>query len=91
MNISLDDPIKLNDIYSPNATTKCSYLKVAAIYVISLFTVSVVANVTLLWVLLKRREMRTPVNSFIIYFTFLSLYGTMSEFPMITISMLKCR
>jgi len=91
MNISLDDPIKLNDIYSPNATTKCSYLKVTAIYVISLFTVSVVANVTLLWVLLKRREMRTPVNSFIIYFTILSLYGTTSEVPMIAISILNCR
>jgi hypothetical protein len=91
MNFSVDDTIKFNDIYSANATTKCSYLKVAAIYVISLFTVSVVTNVTLLWVLLKRKEMRTPVNSFIIYFTFLSLYGTFSEFPLITISMLKCR
>lgn len=93
MNFTIDNPlnVKFDERYVSNATTKCSYLKVTAMYVITLFLVSIVTNIILLWVLLRRKEMRTPVNSFIIYFTFLSLYGTCSEFPMIAISMLQCR
>jgi hypothetical protein len=63
MNLSIENPlnVKFDDRYAVNATTKCSYLKVTAMYVITLFLVSVVTNVTLLWVLLRRKDMRTPV------------------------------
>ena len=91
MNFTLDKNATDIDKYDVPATAKCWQLKITAGYIVCLFVTSVVANVLLLWVLLRRKEMRTPVNSFIIFFTMLSLFGTCSEFPLIVISMLKCR
>ena len=79
------------DKYDVPAAATCWHLQVLAGYVVILFFTSAITNILLLWVLLRRKEMRTPVNSFIIFFTILSLFGTCSEFPLITISMLKCK
>ena len=79
------------DKYVVPAAAACWQLKVTSGYVFILFVTSIITNGLLMWVLLRRKEMRKPVNSFIIFFTILSLYGTCSEFPLITISMLKCK
>ena len=81
----------LNERYYANARCECGYLKITAIYICLLFFASLITNTLLLCSLLKIKEMRTPVNTFMIFFTILSLYGTVSELPLVFISMLKCK
>nr|QVK45896.1 G protein-coupled receptor [Proales similis] len=79
------------DLYSRPSPVDCWKLNLVAVYCVVLFALSVTFNSLLLWIFFRYKELRSPVNTFIIAITILNLVGSMSEFPFVITSNLYCR
>lgn len=75
-------------IQSPIA---CWKLNIAATFIVVMLFLSVSANSTLLWVFYSNKELRTPLNVFVIAMTTINLFGSISEFTFIIASNYACR
>lgn len=69
----------------------CYQMKLAAVYLIILFLVSIIINSTLLLVIYRNKELRTSFNKFIVTLTILNLAGTLFELPIAILNHFYCR
>ena len=88
MNISSSNE---NDKYNVDSPTECWQLNIIAGYCIFIFISSFVVNLILLMIFYRKKKLRTPINSFVIYFTILSFVGATSEFSFIIPANIKCK
>ena len=80
------------DPYSKCPLIECSTLTNIGIYCIILFILSMVLNITLIWILIKnRKELLNSANALILSLSILSLLGTLVELPMISATSFACR
>ena len=69
----------------------CWKLNIIAAFVSLLLFLSVSFNSTLLWVFYSFKELRTPLNVFVIVLTAFNLFGSMSEFTFIITTNFACK
>ena len=79
------------DEYNRESPVTCWKLNIIASYYLILFTTSLLVNSVLLWIFLKEKEFRTPLNVFVIAFTALSVLGSVVEGPLVIGSNYYCR
>lgn len=78
-------------ILSYEVHVDCQVLSIFGVYCILLFIVSTSANITVLWILLKNRNLLKHIYILIFALAVLSLLGTIVELPLIIITAFKCR
>jgi hypothetical protein len=84
----------INDFIDPfdrPSPVECYKLEILGFCFTIVFIASVILNGLLLWVFYIHKELRTPINHFIIAITALHFYGAILEFPMVIASNFKCR
>ena len=79
------------DQYNRLSPVECWKLNILAVYCVILFTSSIIINGSLMLVFIKTKELRTPVNLYLIVFTILSLIASFSEGPFVIASNFSCR
>ena len=76
----------------PDPLLKCSELINIGIYVVILFIVSFISNVTLIYILIKhRKQLLNRINIQIFVLSILNLIGTLIELPMVGIAAFACK
>lgn len=70
---------------------ECWKLNLIATFVVVMLFLSVSANSTLLWTFYNYKDLRTPLNVFVIAMTGINLFGSISEFTYIIASNYACR
>jgi hypothetical protein len=80
-----------NEEYDKQSPTECWKLTIISVYCMILFTCSIVVNATLIVIFLRKKKLISPVNTFVITFTTLSLIGSLTEGPVVIFSNLYCR
>ena len=76
---------------SNNNNNKCFVLKLVNIYLFIIFVLSVLSNSFLLFIFLKNKNLRIPLNIFIIALTICNLFGALLEIPLVFISNMYCK
>jgi hypothetical protein len=71
--------------------SKCFKLNLIALFCAFLFLISLYFNTTLLYTLLKHKDMKSNLNLFIICLSFINLIGTLVELPVVVINNFYCR
>jgi hypothetical protein len=79
------------DLYNRVSPVTCWKLNIISFVFVLLFTSSFFINSILLWIFLKEKQLRTPLNSFVITFTVLSLVGSIIQGPIVIASNFFCR
>ena len=69
----------------------CFKLKTIALYCVFIFLTGTMFNSILLWIFYKYKELRTPMNGFIIALTVLNLTGCITEMPIVILSNFYCK
>jgi hypothetical protein len=70
----------------------CRILKIVGIYCILLFIVSSASNITIIWILLKnKKNLFKKIYILIFALAVLSLFGKLTELPLIITTVFKCR
>lgn len=69
----------------------CTVLKFFTVYAILMFGCSLLFNSLLLFAFFKNKEVRSPVNMFILALTVCNLFATLSESQFIIPSTYACR
>lgn len=69
----------------------CWKLNIVAIFITFMLFLSVAGNSTLLFAFYTNKELRTPLNVFVIAMTSINLFGSVSEFTYIIASNFACR
>ena len=69
----------------------CEILNIFGIYYVLLFILSNAANVSIILILLKYRNLLKHVYILILALAILSLFGTLTELPLIITTAFKCR
>jgi len=77
--------------YSRISPTPCWELQVVSYFCILLFAGSLAVNGVLMMVFAKNKDLRTPVNMFVIWFTGLSFLGSLTESMFVIPSNFNCR
>ena len=77
--------------YSRLSPSSCYHLKMISYYCILIFTASLAVNGILMMVFFKNKELRTPVNMFVIWFTGLSFLASLTEPVFVVASNFNCR
>ncbi|CAF0751292.1 unnamed protein product [Brachionus calyciflorus] len=70
---------------------ECYKLNVLSFVCFIIFIFSLFFNTILLWVFFTNKELRSPLNIIIIALTFLNLFGTLTELPVVIITNYSCR
>ena len=71
---------------------ECSILTNIGIYCVILFILSMILNITLIWILIKnRKKLLDSTNALILSLSILSLLGTLVELPMVSVTSFACR
>jgi hypothetical protein len=73
------------------APVECYKLTILGYGYSVVFVLSVILNALLLWLFYLYKELRTPLNHFIIAITSFHFFGSILEFPMVIKSNLYCR
>ena len=79
------------DEYDRESPVACWKLNLIAFYFLILFAASFLVNSVLLWIFVKEKEFRTPLNAFVIAFTALSVLGSVVQGPFVIASNFYCR
>jgi hypothetical protein len=74
-----------------NSPIDCGTLNIIAFFVIGLFVVSFFANSLVLLVVLKHKNIQTNIDKMLTALIILNLFGTLTELPLVTVSLLKCK
>lgn len=82
--------ITINNYFEPELV-ECYKLRIIGVYCCLLFIASTISNSLLLWAFVRYKELRTPLNIFIIALVFFNLFGTIVELPFIVVSNLSCK
>jgi hypothetical protein len=77
--------------YSRLSPTPCWQLRAVSYYCVLLFAASLAVNGVLVMVFAKNKDLRTPVNMFVIWFTALSFIGSLTESVFVVTSNFNCR
>ena len=81
-----------DDPYGPIPLVACSTLHNIGIYVVILFIISLISNITVIYILIRhRKSLLTAVNIQILCVSILNLIGTLVELPMVGIAAFVCR
>jgi hypothetical protein len=80
-----------DDMFSLEPTVECFKLRTIGLYAVFLFVSGTFFNGLLLWIFLKNKDLRTPLNAFIIALTAFNLFGCLFELPFIIISNFYCK
>ena len=86
----LDDANATTTFEFTQSPVECYKLRFVAIYCILLLTLSVSFNSMLVIVFVKYKELRTPLNTFIIAITVCNLCSSCVELPFVITSNLNC-
>jgi hypothetical protein len=70
---------------------ECYKLKTIGLYCLFLFLSGTVFNGLLLWTFYRNKELRTPMNMFIIALTIFNLFGCLLEMPFVIVSNMYCK
>lgn len=81
----------LDSAFDTESPVDCFILHIIAYYLIGLFSLSFIFNVILIVVFYLNKDLRTPLNYFIIVIVMFNLFGTCTELPIVITSHLKCR
>ncbi len=73
------------------AAIECWKLNITGIFVVCLLFISLSTNSTLLWVFYKNKELRTPLNVFVIATTAINLFASIFEYTFIISSNFACK
>ena len=79
------------DYFNRLSPTPCWKLKLISAYCVALFSTSFLINGAIMYAFYKTKELRTPVNMFVLVFTVLSLIASFSESPFVIVSNYRCR
>ena len=80
------------DDFAPDPLLKCSELFNIGIYVVILFLISLISNITVIFILLKhKKQLLNRINIQIFALSILNLIGTVIELPMVGIAAFACR
>ena len=77
--------------YSRLSPTPCWQLKIVSYYCVIMFSASLAVNGVLMMVFIKNKELRTPVNVMVIWFTALSFFASLTEPNFVVTSNFQCR
>ena len=75
----------------PEVLVECYKLKIIAGYTVILFIVSMIANPTLIWIVLRNNELMNPANALVLPLSLLSIIGTIIELPLTATSASLCK
>jgi len=85
----------ITEIFDPfggvQSPIDCWKLSFIATFVVVMLFLSVSSNSTLLFAFYNYKELRTPLNMFVIAMTVINLFGSISEFTYIIVSNYSCR
>ena len=76
---------------NPNSSVECYKLVPIATYCVILFIVALSANLTLIWILLKNKELLHNANILILALSVLNTIGTVLELPLVSVSAILCK
>ena len=68
----------------------CHQLQLIGFLCVFLFSLSLFANLFLLWVFAKKKSLRIPMNMFVITLTVFNVIGTLVEWPVFFTSQFFC-
>ena len=77
--------------YSRISPTPCWQLRAVSYYCVIIFAGSLAVNGVLMMVFAKNKDLRTPVNMFVIWFTGLSFFASLTEPVFVVASNFNCR
>ena len=69
----------------------CGILKVVTVYSVFMFSSSFISNSLLLYAFIKNKEVRSPVNMFIMALSICNIFATLSEGQVIIASTFMCK
>ena len=75
----------------PHTELVCDELALVGYMFVFLFIAGIVANSSLIWLLARRKELCTPLNTFVVALTVVDLFGTIAELPFVIVAHLLCR
>jgi hypothetical protein len=81
----------IEENWSPKPLVECYKLQVIGGYCTILFIVGIIANPTIIWIILRNKELVNPVNILIVALSILNTIGVLVELPLVTISAFMCR
>ena len=82
---------KIEEEWSPKALVECYKLQIIGGYCIFLFIAGIIANPTIIWIILKNKKLINPVNILVVALAILNTIGVLIELPLVTISAFMCR
>ena len=82
---------KINEWVAYDVPVACYKLKIVALYSTILFVVSMIANPSLIWIILRNKDLMNPANACVLPLAVLSIIGTLIELPLVTTSASLCK
>lgn len=79
------------DLYNMDPPVQCYKLQIIGVVCCILFATGVFFNGILLWAFIRHKQLRTPINYYVIGLTILNLIGSLFELPFIMVSNLYCK
>lgn len=79
------------DKYNRLSPVSCYKLNIIAIYCTTLLILCLFSNGLLIWLILKYKKLRTPLNILILTLAFYNLIGSLLEFPFVIHSNFYCK
>ena len=79
------------DLYNMEPTVECYKLRIVGVFCCLLFLGGVFFNAILLYAFWKHKNLRTPINIYIMGLTVFNLFGSLFELPFIMVSNLYCK
>ena len=72
-------------------TDHCIKLKLIGIYLIFILFAGIICNSALLWIFCVKKELRIPLNIFVIALASNNILGCLTEIPLVIISSFYCK
>ena len=93
MNLSkLSNLNDTEDPYSRDPIVECSVLTHIGVYCTVLLILSIIFNITLIWILIKhRRQLLDNANILILFLAILNFIGSITELPMVGTAAFMCK
>ena len=77
--------------FGKNLTAYCGQFKVIGYYMSGLSVTGILSNASLLWAFYKCKDLRTPMNAFIMALLMINLFASATEVPIVAINAFSCR
>ncbi len=89
--LNFSEVFNLDQKIDNESGVECYKLRTIGLYCVFLFISGTVFNSLLLWTFYRNKELRTPINMFIIALTIFNLFGCLFEMPFVIVSNFYCK